>query len=141
MMGASDDEGRPDEYPQHKVKLDGFWMDITEVTNAQFKKFTVATGYVTTAEKKPDWEEIKKQLPAGTPKPDESKLVASSLVFTPPGHPSSLMDASEWWTWTQGANWKHPQGPKSNIEGKDDFPVVHISWDDAMAYCKWSGKR
>ena len=141
MMGASDDEGRQDEYPQHKVRVDGFWMDITEVTNAQFKIFTDATGYVTTAEKKPDWEELKKQLPAGTAKPDESLLVAASLVFTSPGHTVSLDDASQWWTWTQGANWKHPQGPKSNIEGKDKYPVVHISWDDAMAYCKWSGKR
>jgi formylglycine-generating enzyme required for sulfatase activity len=141
MMGALDDEGRPDEYPQHKVKVDAFWMDATEVTNAQFNKFVEATGYITTAEKKPDWEEIKKQLPAGTPKPDESQLVASSLVFTPPGHAISLNDASQWWSWTRGANWKHTQGTASNIEGKDNYPVVHISWDDAKAYCKWAGKR
>ncbi len=141
MMGASDNEGRPDEYPQHKVKVNTCWMDATEVTNAQFKKFVDATGYITTAEKKPDWEELKKQLPAGTPKPDESQLVASSLVFTPPDHTVLLNDASQWWSWTQGADWKHPEGPKSNINGKDNYPVVHISWDDAMAYCKWSSKR
>jgi sulfatase modifying factor 1 len=141
MMGADDDEGRPDEYPQHKVKVHGFWIDASEVTNAQFKKFIEATGYVTTAEKKPDWEQIKKQLPAGTPKPDESELTASSLVFTPPDHPVPLNDASQWWSWTQGADWKHPQGPNSNIEGKNNYPVVHISWDDAMAFCKWAGKR
>jgi formylglycine-generating enzyme len=141
MMGASDEEGRPDEYPQHKVKLGGFWMDAAEVTNAQFKKFIEATGYVTTAEKKPDWEEIKKQLPAGTPRPDGSALVASSLVFTPPDQPVSLTDPGQWWSWTQGANWQHPQGPNSNIKGKENFPVVQISWDDAMAYCKWAGKR
>jgi formylglycine-generating enzyme len=141
MMGASDDEGRPDEYPQHKIKVNPFWMDATEVTNAQFRKFVEATGYITTAEKKPDWEEIKKQLPAGTPKPDESQLVASSLVFSPPDHPIPLNDATQWWSWTAGADWKHPKGPGNNINGKDNYPVVHISWDDAMAYCKWSGKR
>lgn len=141
MMGAADGEGRPDEYPQHKVKLDGFWIDITEVTNAQFKKFIDATGYITTAEKKPDWEELKKQLPPGTPKPDESMLVASSLVFTPPVLPVPLNDVAQWWSWKEGADWKHPQGPGSTIEGKDNYPVVHISWYDAVAYCKWAGKR
>ena len=140
-MGASDDEGRQDEYPQHKVKVNGFWMDATEVSNAQFQKFINATGYVTTAEIKPDWEELKKQLPAGTPKPDNSLLVASSLVFTPPDHTVSLNDASQWWTWTKGADWKHPQGPDSTIKEKENYPVAHISWDDAMAYCKWAGKR
>lgn len=141
MMGASDEEGRPDEYPQHAVRINGFWMDAAEVTNAQFEKFIKATGYITTAEKKPDWEELKKQLPEGTPKPDDSLLVASSLVFTPPDHPVSLNDASQWWSWTKGADWRHPHGPGSTIKGKENHPVVHISWDDAMAYCKWSGKR
>lgn len=140
-MGASDDEGRPDEYPQHQVKLDGFWMDANEVTNADFKQFVKATGYITTAEKAPDWEEMKKQLPPGTPKPDESQLVAASLVFTQPDHPVPLTDVSQWWSWVKGANWKHPEGPNSNINGKDHYPVVHISWDDAVAYCKWAGKR
>ncbi len=141
MMGASDKEGRSDEYPQHPVKTKSFWMDATEVTNAQFKKFVEATGYVTTAEIKPDWEEIKKQLPPDTPKPDESLLVAASLVFTATTAPVDLNDASQWWSWSQGANWKHPQGPGSSIEGKDSYPVVHVSWDDANAYAKWVGKR
>ncbi|MBC7950001.1 MAG: formylglycine-generating enzyme family protein [Chitinophagaceae bacterium] len=141
MMGASDEDGRQEEYPRHAVKVDAFWMDVTEVTNAQFAKFVAETGYVTTAERKPDWNELKKQLPPGTAKPDESQLVAASLVFTPPTYPVPLDDASQWWTWTAGADWKHPQGPRSTIDGKDDHPVVHISWDDAIAYCKWSGKR
>lgn len=141
MMGSSDDEGRSDEYPAHEVKLSGYWIDTHEVTNAQFRKFVEATGYVTTAEKAPDWEELKKQLPEGTPKPPDSVLVASSLVFTPPDHPVPLDNAAAWWTWKKGADWKHPEGPGSSIEGKDNYPVVQISWDDAAAYAKWAGKR
>ncbi len=141
MMGADNEQADKDEYPKHKVTVDGFYMDEHEVTNAQFKKFVDATGYITTAEKKPDWEQLKTQLPPGTPKPDESQLVAASLVFTPPNHAVDLNNYSQWWSWVEGASWKHPEGPKSNIEGKDDYPVVHISWDDAFAYCKWVGKR
>lgn len=141
MMGAADRDGRPDEYPMHKVKVDGFWMDVTEVTNAQFAAFVKATGYITTAERKPDWEELKKQLPPGTPKPHDSVLVAASLVFTPPAHAVPLHDASQWWTWKKGADWRHPHGPGSSIEGKGDHPVVQVSWDDAMAYARWAGKR
>jgi len=141
VMGSADKEGREDEFPRHKVELDGFWIDATEVTNAQFSAFVKATGYVTTAERKPDWEEIKKQVPPGTPKPPDSVFVASSLVFSPPKHAVSLNDASQWWSWEKGADWQHPQGPKSNIIGKDNYPVVQVSWNDAMAYCKWAGKR
>lgn len=141
LMGAADNEGMPDEYPQHKVKLESFWMDATEVTNAQFKKFVDATGYITTAEKIPDWEEIKKQLPPGTPKPADSLLIAASLVFTPPSHSVPLNEVSQWWSWAKGASWKHPQGNGSSIAGKENYPVVQISWIDAMAYCKWTGKR
>lgn len=141
MMGADNDQASQDEYPKHKVTVDAFWMDEHEVTNAQFAKFIEATGYVTTAEMKPDWEEIKKQLPPGTPKPDESQLVAASLVFTPPSQKVELNDYSKWWSWVPGANWKHPEGPESDIKGKEDYPVAHVSWDDATAYCKWTGKR
>jgi formylglycine-generating enzyme required for sulfatase activity len=141
MMGASDAEGREDEYPRHPVRVSGFWMDETEVTNAQFQKFVAATGYKTTAERTASWEELKKQLPPGTPKPPDSLLVAASLVFTPPGQAVPLDNASLWWTWQKGADWKHPQGPRSSIRGKENFPVVHVSWEDAVAYCQWAGKQ
>jgi formylglycine-generating enzyme required for sulfatase activity len=123
------------------VKLDGFFIDEHDVTNAEFRRFVDATHYVTIAERPVDWEEMKKQLPPGTPKPAEDKLAPGSLVFTPPGHEVDLRDMSNWWTWTTGANWRHPQGPASTIDGKDDYPVVQISWDDAAAYAKWANKR
>lgn len=140
-MGADNEQASKDEYPKHQVVVDGFWMDEHEVTNAQFSKFVEATGYLTTAELKPDWEELKKQLPPGTPKPDESQLIPASLVFTPPAQKIDLNDYSQWWSWVPGANWRHPEGPDSDIEGKENYPVVHVSWDDAAAYCKWAGKR
>ncbi len=115
-------------------------MDEHDVTNAEFRKFIEATGYVTTAEKPVDWEELKKQVPVGTPKPAEEKLQPGSLVFTPPGQEVDLRDMRNWWTWTAGANWRHPEGPDSNLDGRDDYPVVQVSWDDALAYAKWAGK-
>ncbi len=140
-MGGDNDQASADEYPKHKVQVSPFYMDITEVTNAQFKRFVDATGYTTTAEKKPDWEELKKSVKEGTPKPPDSVLVAASLVFRESPRPVDLNDYSQWWSWVNGASWKHPQGPASNIRGKENYPVVHVSWDDAMAYCKWAGKR
>jgi sulfatase modifying factor 1 len=141
MMGADNDQAGPDEYPKHKVSVNGYWIDQTEVTNAQFAKFVAATGYVTTAERKPNWEELKKQVPPGTPKPADSLLVPASLVFKPTEAEVSMSDYSQWWAWIVHADWKHPQGPQSNLVGKENFPVVQVSFDDAMAYCKWSGKR
>lgn len=140
-MGGDNDQASADEYPKHRVQVTPFFIDVTEVTNAQFKKFVDATGYVTTAEKKPDWEELKKSVPPGTPKPPDSVLVAASLVFKPSSGPVNLQDYSQWWGWVKGADWRHPEGPGSSIEGKDHYPVVQVSWDDAMAYCKWAGKR
>ncbi|MGC1885455.1 MAG: SUMF1/EgtB/PvdO family nonheme iron enzyme [Stellaceae bacterium] len=111
------------------------------VTNAQFRRFVEATGYVTIAERKPDWEELKKQVPPGTPKPPEHVLVAGSGVFRPTEGPVDLTDRSEWWRWQPGADWRHPGGPGASIEGKDDYPVVQVAWEDAAAYAKWAGKR
>lgn len=141
MMGATDNEGRPDEYPAHKVKVASFWMDQHEVTNAQFRKFIEATSYVTVAERKPDWNEMKKQLPPGTPKPPDSVLVPGALVFSPPNYAVPLNNPARWWEWVPGTDWQHPKGPNSNIKGKDNYPVVQVSWEDANAYAKWTGKR
>lgn len=140
-MGGDNSQAQPDELPKHRVRVSAFWIDKTEVTNAQFKKFTDATGYITTAERKPDWNELKKTLPPGTPQPADSLLVAASLVFTPTSGPVDLNDYSQWWSWVKGASWKHPEGPASSIRGRENDPVVQVSWDDAMAYCKWAGKR
>lgn len=141
LMGTDSSVGWPDEKPAHQVRIHGFWMDATEVTNAQFREFVEATGYVTTAEKVPDLEEIMKQVPPGTPPPPPEVLVAGALVFTPPDKPVPLNDFSQWWQWTPGADWRHPEGPDSTIEGRDNHPVVHVSWYDAAAYAKWAGKR
>jgi len=140
-MGADNEQGRQDEYPKHSVKLKGFYIDVTEVTNEQFAAFVKATGYITTAEKDVNWAELKKQLPAGTAKPSAEMLKAASLVFVPTEQAVNLQDYSQWWQWTHGANWKHPKGPDSDIVGKENLPVVHVSWDDANAYCNWAGKR
>ncbi len=140
-MGGDNEQASRDEYPKHPVLVDDFWIDATEVTNTQFQEFIKATGYQTIAERKPDWEELKKDLPPNTPKPPDSVLVAGSLVFTPPQQTTSLQDYGQWWIWTPKADWQHPEGPDSHLKGRENHPVVHIAWDDAMAYCKWAGKR
>ncbi|MFM6947397.1 MAG: formylglycine-generating enzyme family protein [Aquirufa sp.] len=141
LMGSHDKQGRADEFPVHQVTVSSFWMDETEVTNAQFAEFVTSTGYKTTAEKSIDWEEMKKQVPFGTPKPADSLLAPSSLVFVATQGPVNLNDYSQWWQFIRGADWRHPEGPNSSIEEKENHPVVHVSWEDANAYAKWSGKR
>jgi len=141
MMGGDNAQASEDEYPKHPVTVNAFYMDATEVTNAEFQNFVDATGYITTAERKPDWEELKKSLPPGTPKPPENMLVAASLVFKQTSGPVDLNDYNQWWSWVPGADWKHPEGPGSSIKGKENYPVTQVSWYDAMAYCKWAGKR
>ncbi|MDA9339591.1 formylglycine-generating enzyme family protein [Polaribacter sp.] len=144
LQGAknSDNYAMPREKPAHTVTVDGFYIDITEVTNKQFKKFVDATDYITIAERKIDWEEMKKQLPANTPKPDDAILQPGSLIFNKSVNAVVNMgNYGQWWIWKTGANWKHPEGPKSTIDGKDNYPVVHVAYEDAMAYCKWANRR
>lgn len=143
VVGAvmGDHNSKSDESPCHAVVLRGFWMDRTEVTNSQFEVFVNATGYVTTAERPVNWDELKKQLPDGTPKPPDEQLAPGSLVFTPPKAKLGLQDETQWWSWVHGASWRHPEGPGSSIADRMNHPVVQISHDDARAYAKWAGKR
>ncbi len=141
LMGGKSDQAQQDELPRRQVEVSAFFMDVAEVTNRDFAAFAEATGYVTTAERPVDWEEIKSQLPPGTPKPPDSLLQPGSLVFRPTDRPVDLRDLSQWWQWTIGADWRHPEGPESTLEGLMDHPVVHISLDDAKAYAEWAGKR
>jgi len=130
-MGC-DDCDMPDTQPVHLVSVDGFWMDKTPVTNTQFAQFVNATSYLTIAERKPD--------PKDYPGVDPDKLVAGSAVFNSPSQDVALDDISQWWSYVPGASWKHPEGPSTTIQG-EDHPVVQISWEDAVAYSKWAGKR
>ena len=129
-MGADDFD---DAQPWHRVYVGGFWMDKTEVTNEQFEKFVKATGYVTVAERVP----TKEEFPTAPPE----NLVAGSVVFTPPPHAVPLDSHFRWWDYVKGANWRHPTGPGRDLKGKEKHPVVHIAYDDALASCKWAGKR
>jgi sulfatase modifying factor 1 len=122
-----------DTRPIHRVALNGFWMDRTEVTNEQFSAFVRATGYVTVAERKPRAEDY-----PGVP---PEKLVAGSIVFSPPKDAVPLNDYMQWWSYVGGADWRHPEGPKSDLEGREKHPVVHIAWEDANVFAKWAGKR
>jgi len=140
-MGAADSpsDGRvgmqatQDSRPIHRVYVDGFYMDATDVTNAQFETFVRATHYVTVAERKPRAEDF----PSAPPE----NLVAGSVVFSPPDHAVSLDNHYQWWNYVPGANWRHPTGPQSNLVGKAGYPVVQIAYEDAEAYSKWAGKR
>ncbi|WP_298712122.1 formylglycine-generating enzyme family protein [Chitinophaga sp.] len=141
MMGTDEPESYDHERPAHPVEVDGFWMDCTEVTNRQFKAFADATGYKTVAERKPDWEELKQQLPPGTPEPAPELMQPGSMVFFMPAGEVPMEQIGHWWRWVPGACWKSPEGPGSGLEGRWDHPVVHIAWEDAQAYASWAGKR
>ncbi len=141
QMGSDSKLAQQNERPAHAVKVKGFWMDVTHVTNDQFAEFVRQTGYVTTAEKKPDWETIRVQLPPGIPKPPDDVLVAGAMVFVGTNAPVNLQDYSQWWRYVPGANWRHPQGPESSIEGKGGHPVVQVSYEDVLTYANWAGKR
>jgi formylglycine-generating enzyme required for sulfatase activity len=113
--------------------VDGFWMDATEVSNAQFSKFVEATKYETVAERTPRAEDF----PGAPPE----NLVAGGVVFSPPSHPVPLNDHLQWWSYVKGANWRHPEGPASSVIGRDKYPVVQVAYEDAVAYATWAAKR
>jgi formylglycine-generating enzyme len=140
-MGAQDSmdmnevgmQATRDSRPIHRVYVDGFFMDKTDVTNAEFARFVKATGYVTVAERKPRAEDF----PGAPPE----NLVAGAVVFSPPDRPVPLTNHYKWWSYVPGANWRHPEGPKSDLKGRSDYPVVDVAYEDAEAYAKWAGKR
>ena len=131
---------RDDERPVHDVSIDGFFIDVNEVTNGQFKAFVDATNYVTTAERPVDWEQLKQQLPPAL-RSHQTRCAPGSLVFVQPDHAVDLNNPAMWWQWTTDANWKRPKGPGSNIDDILDHPVVHVSHEDAQAYCQWANRR
>jgi sulfatase modifying factor 1 len=130
-MGS--DHHYPEEAPAHRVTVDGFWMDETPLTNAQFRSFVEATGHVTFCELPPNPDDYPGALP--------EMLKAASSVFVPPPGRVSLRDHFQWWQFVADANWRHPQGPGSTIADKDDHPVVHLALSDVEAYAKWAGKQ
>jgi len=130
LMGS---EQFSDARPVHEVMVDGFWMDEHEVTNAQFARFVAATGYQTIAERPLNAKDF--------PDVPLDVLQPGSAVFTPPQHPVDLHNHLQWWRYVPGANWRHPEGPGSSIVGRENEPVVHIAYQDAVAFAKWAGKR
>ena len=140
-MGAADPPGMNnvgmqatmDSRPIHRVYVDGFWMDKTEVTNGQFAAFVTATGYVTVAERTPRAEDF----PGAPPE----NLVAGSVVFSPPDHAVPLNDHFQWWNYVKGTSWRHPLGPESDLKGREQYPVVHIAYEDAVTYARWTGSQ
>jgi formylglycine-generating enzyme required for sulfatase activity len=130
-MGSN--EFYPEEGPPHRVTVNGFWMDRYTVTNREFRRFVEETGYVTVAEQQPN--------PADYPGADPSLLVPGSAVFEKPKHRVDLRDWQQWWRYVPGANWRQPEGPRSNLKGRWEHPVVHVAYEDAETYARWAGKE
>jgi len=130
QMGS--DDFYPEERPVHRARVDGFWIDVHPVTVAEFRRFVKATGHVTVAEIAPDAVDF--------PDANVDQLVPGSLVFTPPARRVSLDDFRAWWSWVPGAEWRHPDGPRSTLHGRDLHPVTHVAYADAVAYATWAGK-
>jgi formylglycine-generating enzyme required for sulfatase activity len=130
LMGSAD--FYPEERPVHRVSVGGFWMDEHVITVAEYRRFVRATGYLTVAERVPD--------PADYPGAAPEVLVPGSLVFTQPDGPVDLDDPRNWWSWVPGAQWRHPEGPGSSVDGRDRHPVTHVAYEDAAAFATWAGK-
>jgi formylglycine-generating enzyme len=130
LMGSNDHY--EEEAPAHKLRVNGFWIDKYLVTNAQFQKFVKATDYATTAERPANPEDY--------PGADPALLQPASIVFTPPPSQIDMGNHYNWWNYVRGANWRHPEGPGSNIKGREKHPVVHVTFEDALAYAAWAGK-
>jgi formylglycine-generating enzyme required for sulfatase activity len=135
-LRGSDNRDKPDARPKHLVEVDGYWMDRTAVTNDEFARFVDATGFITVAERTPQ----AKDFPGAPPE----NLVAGAIVFTAPKEPVNCTGPNchlQWWSYVKGANWRHPDGPESDLKGREKHPVVQVAWEDAAAYARWVGKR
>lgn len=130
LMGSNDHYA--EEAPVHPVTVSGFWIDRTQVTNAAFRRFVKDTGYVTVAERVPNADDYPGALP--------EMLVAGSVVFQQPPRRVPMNTHYNWWQWQPGADWRHPEGPGSNLNGKERHPVLHVAWEDVAAYAEWAGK-
>jgi formylglycine-generating enzyme required for sulfatase activity len=130
LMGS--DYHYPEEAPAHRVSVGAFWMDRHAVTNREFRRFVDATKHVTSAERPANAADYPGAIP--------QLLAPSSVVFRKAPHPVDLHNHYNWWTYVAGADWRHPRGPGSSLQGLWDHPVVHVAFDDAQAYATWAGK-